>query len=306
MQNLLIVTQQVGILFILMGLGVFCRHMKFVDDKNVKGMVNVLFMIVTPCLIVHCFQRPFDSSMLGGLGIAFAIAILTHFIAIVLSKLLVHSREKRTECVLRLATVFSNAGFMGIPVEQAVLGNEGVFYGAVYVAVFNLMIWSWGVLTMGGGANRKMMLVNPGTIGVACGLPLFLLSVKLPEIIGRPVAMMSDINTPLAMVVIGYYLLADRFKAVFRSAAALIAVVLRLIVIPLVLVAALYPVRHLLDRTMMLALVTAAASPVAAMATLFAVQYDRDVDMSVGMVTGTTILSVITMPVVIAFAMEVL
>jgi predicted permease len=81
---------------------------------------------------------------------------------------------------------------------------------------------------------------------------------------------------------------------------------LRLLLCPLVVVAALYPFRAQLDREMMLALVIPASAPVAAMVTMFASKYRRDVDMSVGIVCGTTILSILTMPAIIALAMEIL
>jgi predicted permease len=80
----------------------------------------------------------------------------------------------------------------------------------------------------------------------------------------------------------------------------------RLVVFPLLLVAALYPFRSSLSRDMMLALVTAASAPVAAMVAMFAARYGRDVELGVGLVSGTTLASVITMPAVVAVAMALL
>lgn len=308
MENFWIVATQVGILFVLMGAGACCRLTKLVDAKSIKGIVNVLILLVTPCLIIHCFQRPYDPAMMKGLGVSFAFALGAHVVSILLANLLVRNREEKTRCVLRLASVFSNAGFMGVPLEQAILGETGVFYGITFVVVFNLFIWSWGLAVMRGGAARasRTMFVNPGTIGIALGLGLFLTSWQLPEIVRTPVKMLSDLNTPLAMVVIGYYLGGMRLAAVVRSPSAWVATALRLVVVPLLATAALYPFRHSLDRTMMLATVIPAAAPVAAMVTMFAAKFDRDVNMSVGMVCGTTLLSILTMPPVIAFAMSVL
>ena len=59
MANLIIVATQVGVLFALMAVGFACRKLKLLDDAAVKGLVNVLVLIVTPCLVVDCFQRPF-------------------------------------------------------------------------------------------------------------------------------------------------------------------------------------------------------------------------------------------------------
>jgi len=313
MSDFLIVASQVAVLFILMGVGAALRHWKLLSGAGVDGLVNLLILIVTPCLIVDVFQRPFAPTMMKGLVLAFAISFLAHVAVIGLACLVIRHRVEDIRRPLLLAAVFSNAGFMGIPLEQAILGDDGVFYGAVYVAVFNLVIWSWGYNVMKKGIRLQdpslftlRSLVNPGVIGLAIGLPFFLFSVKLPAIVATPIHLMSGLNTPLAMIVIGYCLLGARLGKVVRTPGVYVAAGIRLLVYPLLLVAVLYPFRHLLDRNMMLALTIAASAPVAAMVSMFATKFGRDVDVAVAVVTGTTLLSILTMPAVIAFAMSVL
>jgi predicted permease len=130
--------------------------------------------------------------------------------------------------------------------------------------------------------------------------------VELPQVLKSPVDMLADLNTPLAMLIIGYYLAGAKFSSILRNLSAYIASTFRLIVFPMIFVLILYLLRDSLDRTMMLALVIPASAPVGAMVTMFAAKYNRDVDLSVGLVSGTTILSIITMPIVIAIAMEIL
>ena len=307
MGEVLTVARQVAVLFALMGVGAACRKARLLDDVAVKGFVDVLILVVTPCLIVTCFDRPFDPSMLLGLGVAFGVALAAHFATMLLARLAVRHPAEDTRCVLKVAAVFSNAGFMGIPLEQAILGDEGVFYGIVYVVVFNLLMWSWGLAVMKGRASlNRMVFVNPGTVGIVMGLTVFLLPWRLPDVVREPVSMLAALNTPVAMLVIGYYLAGARLGKVLRTPAAHVAALLRLVVVPLLVLAALYPLRGALDRTMMLAAVIPAAAPVGAMVTMFASKYRRDVDMSVGMVSGTTLLSIVTMPPVIALAMTLL
>ena len=311
MQNLATVAAQVGVLFALMAVGAVCRRVRLVDETSVKGMVNVLLLVVTPSLIIDSFQRPFDSSMMHGFFWAFVIAAFAH-VAIILFARIFSRGDDSSRPVLRLAMVFSNAGFMGIPLEQAILGAEGVFYGIVYVVVFNFFMWSWGLYEMRGTGNGERwrslrpMIVNPGTVGIAIGLPLFFASISLPAILKTPVHLLAGLNTPLAMLVIGFYLAGADFRRVIRMPSAYLAAAVRLLVYPLAMVALLFPLCAHFPREMMLALVTAASAPVAAMVSMFASKYERDVDLSVGLVSGTTLLSIITMPPVIAFAMEVL
>ena len=309
MDSFLTVAQQVAILFVLIGAGAAMRRAKFFDDRSVEGLINLLLLVVTPCLIVDVFQRPFDPAKLRGLGIAFAVCVLAHLLVIAVARLIVRHREENVRVPLMLSVVFSNAGFMGIPLEQAILGDEGVFFGIIYVVVFNLVIWSWGYALMRGapsgtaGGARIRSFVNPGTVGIALGLPFFFLSAKLPDVIGEPVHQLAGMNTPLAMVVVGYCLAEAKLGRIARLRDVYVAAFVRLVGYPLAVIAAFYPFRHQLDRNLMLATVVAASAPVAAMVSMFAAKFDRDVDVAVGMVSGTTLLSILTMPAVIALAM---
>lgn len=319
MQNLATVASQVGVLFALMAVGAVCRRTRLVDGPAVKGIVNLLIIVVTPCIIVDVFQRPFEPSMLRSFLLGFAISFAAHIALMLIARLTARGDAKSLP-VLRLATVFSNAGFMGIPLEYAILGPEGVFYGIVYVATFNLFIWSWGLVQMrdsegkiGPGAGKRTtwqdirpMVLNPGTFGLALGLPLFLFSATLPPMARTPVHLLSELNTPLAMVVIGFYLAGADFRRVVRTPAAYVSAFIRLVAFPLLVIGALWFLRGYVDRMMSLAIVIASSAPVAAMVTMFASKYERDVDLSVGLVSGTTLLSIATMPPVIALAMEIL
>ena len=180
-------------------------------------------------------------------------------------------------------------------------------------------MWSWGLYEMRGTGNGEWvtgngerwrslrpMIINPGTVGLAIGLPLFFASISLPAILKTPISLLAGLNTPLAMLVIGFYLAGADFRRVVRMPSAYLAAAVRLVAYPLAMVALLFPLRAHFPREMMLALVTAASAPVAAMVSMFASKFERDVDLSVGLVSGTTLLSILTMPPVIAFAMEVL
>ena len=304
LESLITVAKQVGILFILMSIGFVCNKKKLLNDISIKGIVELLVLIVTPCLIVCAFQRPFEPRLLNGLGWALGGAVLSHIIGIAVSYFLC-SREKQKECVLRFATIFSNAGFMGIPLEYALLGNDGVFFGAVYVVVFNLLCWTYGLFVMC-SSLKDMKLVslifNPGTVGIFCGLPFFLFSWNMPEVINKPVEMMASLNTPLAMIVVGFYLADAKFKTVLTYPKAYSATFLRLIAIPLLVLAA-FMFLHPDNGIMATAVIIASSAPVAALTSMLATRYSKDISLSVGLVAGSTLLSIITMPPIVGVAM---
>ena len=192
-----------------MAVGCLCNRCRLLNGVAIKGVTGLLMLIVTPCVIIHSFiQQTFSPSLLGDLGWALAVAVFAHVIGSAIAIICLHDRDARREGVLRFAVIFSNAGFMGLPLEYAILGADGVFFGAMYVVVFNLVCWTWGVAVMcrGAATNLRSILVNPGTVGVALGLPFFLFSVTPPEVVGRPIQMLADLNTPLAMIMVGWYL----------------------------------------------------------------------------------------------------
>ena len=308
MENLLIVSCQVAILFALMAVGFACQKAKTLTPRGIGDVVALLVFVVNPCLIVNAFNRRFDPTMMKGLLVALAIGVVTHLVLILLVRFLFRGGDESRRVVLKMSAVFSNAGFMGMPLEQAILGPEGVFYGVAYVVVFNLFIWSWGIGLCADGQirlNRKMFL-NPGMYAIVGGLAIFLLPFDLPQVATRTLESIAAMNTPLAMIMIGYYLGGARFSAVFRLPAAYVAVAIRLLIAPLLVIVALWLLRGVLDRTLILALVIPAAAPVAAMTSMFAARYERDVDLSAALVSLTTLLSIVTMPVLIALAMAII
>lgn len=310
LDSLSLVSKQVGVLFALMVVGFLCNRRKLLNAVAIKGVTELLVLIVTPCVIVHSFiQQKFAPSLLGDLGWALAMSVFAHAVGAAIAFLCLHDRNPNRGGVLRFATIFSNAGFMGIPLEYALLGADGVFFGAMYVVVFNLVCWSLGVAVMCRGMKNvglRALFVNAGTVGVALGLPFFLFSLKLPEVVERPVAMLADLNTPLAMIMVGWYLAETDFRPVLRCGAAYSVAALRLVAVPLVVIAAFAGVRACvpaLNPVMAVAISTAAAAPTAALTTVIAARYDKDVSTATSLVSGTTLLSILTMPPIVGFAL---
>lgn len=297
------VAQQVLILFLLVAVGFACGKVKLFHQIAVKGITDFVLIIVIPCVIIQSFQRPFNSQMLLGLGIAAAAAIAAHLLGILLAHLTVHDKNQARERVLRFSVVFSNAGFMAIPLQQAILGEDGIFYGAAYIAIFNLMLWSYGLVTMSGdreSLSPKKLLLNPGLIAIAVGLALFLSSVTLPEVLAAPIGHLAALNTPLPMIIVGFYLADTHLLDALKDKKVYWCIFLRLIAVPLLSLGGLLlcGVRD----TLLVSVVIAASAPVAAAATMFSTKFDQDVELSVNLVSISTILSILTMPLIVSLA----
>ena len=301
--NLLTVFWQVVILFLLMSFGFAGGKTGLINENGSKVMTNVSLYFVTPCLIINSFNIEYDPAKLKGLLICLVSAILIHAFTIFLVTLLFKSNEKKRNRVLRFACVFSNAAYMGIPLQQAVLGSEGVFYGSVYIAVFNITLWTYGVVCSTDDIKNisgKKILANPGIIGVILGFVLFLLPIKLPTVLSSVISNMANLNTPLAMLIIGFYLTQSNIITALKDKSVYLVAFIRLIAVPLITMGVLY-VCGIRD-TILVSLITASSAPVAAATSMFATRFDNDITLSVNLVTFTTVLSVLTMPVIVALA----
>lgn len=291
-------------LFIMISIGFLCNKTRLLKQETVDDMTDLVFYVISPCIIIISFQRPFNPQLLGSLGIAFLIGVVYHLINIFFAHLLVHDSVDARRRVLRFSLVFSNAGFMGIPLQRALLGDEGVFYGAAVIAVFTLVVWSYGLVLMSGkgqSTNMRQVILNPGVIAVGIGLLFFVGSVKLYSVIAEPMRVFGDMNTPIPMLIIGYYLADARLGHVLKSLRVHFVVFLRLILVPLILLA-LILMSGIYDETLVVACIIAASAPTAAMTTMFAAKFKQDTLLSVGIVSYSTLVSIITMPVVVGLA----
>ncbi len=304
LESFLSVGQNVLILFIMIGMGAACKFARLMSDDGVKSLTNLELSIVTPCLLIMSFQREYSADQLKTIGLSAAIAVAFHALNILFAHLLLQDRDASRQAVLRFATVFTNAGFMSLPLQYALLGADGVFCGAVVVGVFQILVWTYGVWIMGGTSSDfslRHILLNPGICGVAAALLLFVCRIRLPHIVAAPLDYMAALNTPVAMVIIGYHLASSRFGAALRDPKAILAMALRLVVSPAITLAALWFL-GLRDHTVFVATVVAASAPVAAITTIFAVRYDHKPQLSVELVSISTLLSVATMPLIVGLA----
>lgn len=300
LQDFLTVGGQVLTLFILIGVGVVCAKTHLLGETAVKAMANLVLYIATPCVIIKSCIREFDPAMLWGFLTVVAVAAVNHALLILVLRLCFRGGEEDRRRVLRCCGVFSNAGYMAIPLQQALLGDDGVFYCAAYVIVFNIFLWTYGLMEMSGQRKLsvKQIVLNPGVIGVAVGLVLFLLPIQVPALVQDAVGHMAALNTPLPMVVIGYYLAQTNLLSALRDKAGWLCMALRLAGMPLLALGGLLlcGVRGDLLTACMICIST----PVATASTMFAARYDRDTVLSVNLVSLSTLLSAFTIPAMVA------
>lgn len=294
-----IVAMQVAIVFILIAVGFVLKKAKMIDDNGSKQLTNILLFIVTPCVLIKSYQTEFRTDLAANILWAAFFTVIIHAVMIVISTLIFRKEPTKRYRINIFSAVYSNCGFMAIPLLSAVLPENGVIYGSAYLAIFNILYWTHGVCLYTGSRKSlslKNAFLNPGVIGTILSLVLFVGRVELPRIIFEPVNYLAGLNTPLAMIVLGVYLANIDFKKTLKKISIYLVALLRLIVFPVIAIIISRVMR--LDGDVAKAVLISAACPPATVATLFAAKFGLDAGYASEVVSVSTVLSIITIPMV--------
>lgn len=303
LENFVIVVHQIIILFLLILGGFLCGKCKLITSEGAGVCTNITLYLAVPCAIINSYIREFSFGLLKDLLVSMGLSALIHLIAIAIANVfypIKDSSDRNRIC--HYATIFSNAGFMALPLQQAILGDIGVFFGASYVAVFNIISWTYGVFCMNGSEKRSFSirkLINPGTLSVAIGIIIFAFSVPVHKDIHTAISHFANLNTPLPMIIIGYYLGKSKLSKALKRLSVYKLSLIRLILVPVI---SLLIIRYVfnISSNMLVSMIIAVSAPVAANTTMFAVMFGRDEEYSVSLVSFTTLASIFTMPVIVA------
>ena len=296
MEAALVVLKQVIIMFVLVFVGyILFRTGKITKEGN-RTLVNLLLYVSIPCTIVNSIITERTAEKLS----AFAISSVAGAVIIV-GGIAIASLCFKKDAIAAFAASYPNAGFIGIPLITSVLGAQAVFYVAPLIAIENMMQWTHGVSVLTGQKSSlkpKAVLTAPFMIAIVIGLIIFISNIKLPALITNTLSQVAGINTILAMFTIGtYFAEVDIKKMAARGQNYLICLV-RLILIPFVFMLIMKLLPDKLSE-MRSALFIAAACPVGANVAVYARIHGRDYAYAVETIVITTVLSVITVPLMV-------
>ncbi len=303
-ENLKTVAYQVLILYAIAGVGFAADKSKVFRQADGKKLIDLLFNIILPIAVINTFlSMERTPEHIKGLAIAFAMAALTHLLGIGISCLTFRKTEKNIRGIYHYATTFSNAAFLALPLAGSVVGNEGVFYASCYVAVFNVFAFTYGIHEISGGKAKirlRNLILNPGSISVIIGIPLFLLQVKLPSFVGDTMGRIAACNSPMAMIVFGTFFANCNFKNIFVKKEIYFVSFIRLIFVPVVMMLVFRLIG--IEGSMRTALTISASAPIATNTAMYAAKYDNDTKLPSELVGQTSVFSIITMPVIVALS----
>ena len=306
LQNMGTAAMQVFILYIIVAAGFTADKLRVFTEKTARASNDLLFYIVTPCVIINSFLTTnFSKATASGFAVAIFCSVIAHAAGIFLAAPLFNKKDDSNSAVFKFACVYGNLGYMALPLANAVLGETGVFYCSGGVIVFNTLAFTHGIWLMNKGKKEvkfkiKSLILNPGVISVAIGLPLFLFSVKLPSVIQQPISFIAGMNTPLAMLFFGTYLANTDLKIMFKVKEQYLIMLVRLIGVP-VLIMGVSKILSL-NETLTTACMISAAVPSANNTVMFSAKYGKDTALASKIVALNSFVSIITLPIMIALS----
>ena len=303
-----IVFQQIVALFFVVFVGYSLTKMKLFTEAFIKGLGAYLVKAAIPVTLLANFQQPFSKELLEqlqllSLGMLISIAG-TMLLCLPLCLLL--GITKKEAGVWITTAAFSNAIFMGAPIYQSVYGYEAGFPLSAVILSFTFLMYSLAMplISAFSGQNRlsfldivKMLARNPGIIASVVGLLIFMFSITIPAPLMGGFRLIGNTLTPCAMLIVGYSLAQMHFKDVFNDYRVYVISAVKLIASPLL---TFYTFRLFIDSPVILGILSiGAAMPTATTLASFCQQFDNNFDLSSKVIFASTLMSLVTAPLVI-------
>ena len=274
--------------------------MKSSESKSVSV---ILVYLVIPCVIIKAFQVDYTPDVQKGLFLAIAAAVAIHILFLLITIPL--KKIFQMDVIEQATSIYSNAGILVIPLVQELLGQDYVIYSSAYIAVQLILLWTQGknMLCEEEKLEWKKIFLNVNIISIIAGIVLFLFRIKLPAGVQDVLGMMNNMIGPLGMLLAGMAIAEVPLKSIFTKKRNYLSVAFRLLLYP---VLGLFPMKAIqivvnlenssqILLTVYLACVTPACASVTSMAQL----YDKDAAYASSLYVLTTLLSIVTMPVMV-------
>lgn len=303
MEISLILMRQIVQLFLILLMGYVIVKAKLLQPEDSRSLSVVMVYLLTPCVIINAFQVEYTAQVMQGLIYAFALAAAAHILFLLVTRLI--AGPLHLDVIERTTVIYTNAGILVIPLVNALLGSEYVIYSCAFIVIQQVLIWTHcrSLLCGAAASDWRKIVFNVNILAIAVGFALFILRIPLPGLVNDTLGTMGNMFGPLGMLLAGMVIADTPLRELFTAPRGYLTAALRLLIYPLLTVVLLRAVgaagwipdgKNIL-MTVYLACITPACATVTSLAQL----YDRDAAHSSALYVLTTLLSIVTMPVMI-------
>lgn len=302
--DIMVVFQTMLKLFLLLVLGFVLFKCHIFDEYTNKKISALIVNVASPMLIISSIAGV-EGSNKSIVFLMIGAGILMYIGFIILGKIinLIFPFPKKDWPVYECMVVFANTGFMGYPVLLDVFGQEAVFYASLIHMAFNFFVYTYAImcLTKGDDSEFKLnfkQLLTPGIILIFVGIFIYLFDIQLPSVLMDTINSVGSLTAPLSMMMIGSSLAVYPIKDSFTDWRSYVFAFVRLMIVPFVTMI-MCRLLHIDAYYANITIITN-AMPVGSMVLMLATQYNANVKIVTRNIIVSTLLSVITIPIVVA------
>ena len=299
----LILAEQIIKLFIILLLGFLLVKFGLLKASDSKSVSVILVYLILPCMIINAFQIDYTPQVRTGLIFTIAASVIVHLIFIAVTALL--KRLLGLDTIEQMTVIYTNGGILVIPLVQAMLGDDYVIYSCSFIVVQIILLWTHckQKLCSGQKLELKSIFLNANMVAIYVGIILFFTQIHLPDVIGGTIDMLANMVGPMGMLLAGMVIAEVPLKTVFNRKRNYVSTALRLIVYPifvLFLMKIICAFIGIMDaKQILLTVYLASVTPACATVTSMAQLYDKDAAYASSLYVLTTLLSIVTMPVMV-------
>lgn len=302
--DIMVVFQTMLKLFLLLILGFVLFKCHIFDEYTNKKISALIVNVASPMLIISSIAGV-EGSNKSIVFLMIGAGILMYIGFIILGKIInrIFPFPKKDWPVYECMVVFANTGFMGYPVLLDVFGQEAVFYASLIHMAFNFFVYTYAImcLTKGDDSEFKLnfkQLLTPGIILIFVGIFIYLFDIQLPSVLMDTINSVGSLTAPLSMMMIGSSLAVYPIKDSFTDWRSYVFAFVRLMIVPFVTMIT-CRLLHIDAYYANITIITN-AMPVGSMVLMLATQYNANVKIVTRNIVVSTLLSVITIPIVVA------
>lgn len=291
-------------LLLMIGAGYYVTQKGMLDEHTNNQMSDMIVNIFNPMLVLASAANSVGQISMDAMKLAGLIAVLMFLAFIlagmVLSPLFEKDREQRK--IFQLMFVFSNVGFIGIPVISSIFGTEYVVYVSEFMLVYTLVFYTYGIALMDGRFSKESLraMINPGTVSGILAMAVIIFGIQLPEFLKTAVTYLGNVTSPMALVAVGFALAQSDRKKIFGQPRLYLFSIVKLFVLPL----ALLPLLRMAvpDKELQAVCMVMFGMPVGNMPLILGNQRGLDVSSCSAAIILSTVLCVLTVPLLLMFA----
>ena len=256
-----------------------------IDAKSSRTLSVICIYIIMPCVMINAFQIEYSRSIRNGFLLAVAAAILIHIFLLVFVQII--GKPLKLSVVEKESIIYSNSGNLVIPLVTVVL------------------MWTHGqsLMEAKAGINWKKILCNINLIAIILGIVLFFTQIRLPVILGNTMSQISATLGPVCMIMLGMTMTEVKWKDIFSHSRIYLVTILKMVVTPLLILLFLkyLPLASMVKdgKTILLISLMAVITPSATTVVQLAQLYDQDPVYASTINVMTTLVSIITMPLMV-------